>query len=94
MKILEFIKDYWAIIAAFLGELGVLLAFIKNINESTKCTLRNDILDIYDRCKDSGKITRYQLTSIMYSYDRYKSLKGNSFVDEIIERVQDFELVD
>lgn len=94
MEILGFLKEYWVLITAFIGELGVLWAFVSNINKSTKCTLRNDILDIYDRCKDSGKITRYQLQSIMYSYDRYKKLKGNSFVDEIIEKIKDFELID
>lgn len=94
MEILDFLKEYWVLISAFVGELGVLWGFVKNINKSTKCTLRNDILDIYDRCKDSGKITNYQLQSIMYSYDRYKKLKGNSFVDEIIERVKNFELID
>lgn len=94
MEILAFIKEYWGLITLCLGELGVLWAFIKNINESTKCTLRNDILDIYDRCKDSGKITRYQLQSILYSYERYKKLKGNSFVEEIIEKIKDFELID
>lgn len=94
MEILGFIKEYWVIISAFVGEIGVLWAFVSNLNKSTKCTLRNDILDIYDRCKDSRKITRYQLQSIMYSYDRYKKLKGNSFVDEIIEKIKDFELID
>ncbi len=94
MEILAFIKEYWVLIAEFIGGLGVLWVFVSNINKSTKCTLRNDILDIYDRCKDSGKITRYQLQSIMYSYDRYKKLKGNSFVDEIIEKIKDFELID
>ena len=94
MEILEFIKEYWVIITAFLGEIGVLWGFVKNINKSTQCTLRNDILDIYDRCKESGKITHYQLQSIMYSYDRYKKLKGNSFVEDIIDRIQDFELID
>ena len=94
MEILDFIKEYWVIITAFLGEIGVRWGFVKNINKSTQCTLRNDILDIYDRCKESGKITHYQLQSIMYSYDRYKKLKGNSFVDEIIDRIQDFELID
>lgn len=94
MEILGFIKEYWVIITAFLGELGVIWGFIKNINKSTKCTLRNDILDIYDRCKENGKITHYQLQSIMYSYDRYKKLKGNSFVDEIVERVEKFDLID
>ena len=94
MEILAFIKEYWVIITAFLGELGIVWAFVQNINKSTKCTLRNDILDIYDRCKESGKITRYQLQSIMYSYDRYKKLKGNSFVDEIIDKIHNFGLID
>lgn len=94
MTILEFIKEYWVIITAFLGELGVILVFIINVFKSIQCTLRNDILDIYDRCKDTKKITHYQLQSIMYSYDRYKKLKGNSFVSEIIEKIQEFELID
>ena len=94
MVILNFIKEYWVLITAFLGELAVLWAFMLNIFESIKCTLRNDILDIYDRCKEDKKITRYQLQSIMQSYERYKKLKGNSFVDEIVERVQRFEEID
>ena len=94
MEILAFIKEYWGFITVFLGELGALWAFIKTINKSTQCTLRNDILDIYDRCKDSRRITRYQLQSILYSYDRYKKLKGNSFVEEIVEKIKDFELID
>lgn len=94
MGLLDFLKEYWVLITAFLAEVGVVWAFVQNINKSTKCTLRNDILDIYDRCKESGKITHYQLQSIMYSYDRYKKLKGNSFVDEIIDRIQNFELID
>lgn len=94
MEVLDFLKEYWVIISAFVGEVGILYAFVVDINKSTKCTLRNDILDIYDRCKEKGKITRYQLQSMMYSYDRYKKLKGNSFVDEIVERVQDFDLID
>ena len=94
MEILRFIKEYWVIIIFFLGEVGVLYGFVVNINKSIKCTLRNGILDIYDRCKEKKQITRYQLQSMMYSYDRYKKLKGNSFVEEIIERVQDFELID
>ena len=94
MAILDFIKEYWAIILFVMGQIGVVWAFANNINESIKCTLRNDILDIHDRCKEEKKITHYQLQSIMCSYDRYKKLKGNSFVAEIIERVQTFEITD
>lgn len=94
MEVIEFIKEHWGIITFIIGQIGILWGFVTNINKSIKCTLRNDILDIHDRCKERGEITHYQLQSIMYSYDRYKKLKGNSFVDEIIERVQHFKLVD
>ena len=94
MEILDFLKEYWPIISVLIGEVGIAWGFTSNINKSTKCTLRNDILDIYDRCKDKKQISRYQLQSIMYSYDLYKKRKGNSFVDEIVDRVQNFELID
>jgi hypothetical protein len=94
MWILDFLKEYWVLITFFVGEIAVLVGFMMAIIKSVKCVLRNDILDIYDRCKGNKKITRYQLQSIKYSYDLYKKLKGNSFVDEIIEKVSTFEEVD
>lgn len=94
IAIMEFLKEYWVLITFFIGEIGVLVVFVNSILEGTKCSLRNDILDIYDRCKDTKQITHYQLSSIKYSYQLYKKLKGNSFVDEIMERIKDFELVD
>lgn len=92
--ILDFIKEYWAIIVFFLGEIAVVWAFIQSIRKGIKCTLRNDILDIFDRCKDKKEITHYQLQSIKYSYDVYKKLKGNSFVDDIVKKVNEFKIVD
>lgn len=94
MEIINLIKEYWVIIAFFVGEIGLVWAFIQSIKKGIKCTLRNDILDIYDRCKGSRRITRYQLQSIKYSYDVYKRFKGNSFVDDIVEKVNDFRVVD
>lgn len=94
MQLLNFIKEYWVIISFFIGELIALYIFVKSINKGTKCSLRNDILDIFDRCKDKKQITRYQLQSIQYSYDLYKKLKGNSFIDEIHDRIREFELID
>ncbi len=94
MEVIEFIKEYWVLIAFFVGELGVVWAFVQSIRKGIKCTLRNDILDIYDRCKEKRQITHYQLQSIKYSYDVYKRLKGNSFVDEIVKKVNEFEVID
>ena len=94
VDILNFIKEYWVIIAFFIGEIGVVWAFIQSIRKGIKCTLRNDILNIFDRCKEKKEITHYQLQSIKYSYDVYKKLKGNSFVDDIVEKVNEFKIID
>ena len=94
MAIINFLKEYWVLICFFVGEIGALIAFVKSIHRGTKCSLRNDILDIYDRCKDKKQITHYQLESIKYSSALYFKLKGNSFVEDVVERVHEFELVD
>ena len=94
MNILQFLREYWVLITFCVGELTALFIFAKFTVEGIKCSLRNDILDIYDRCKDKKQITHYQLESIKYSYTIYKKLGGNSFVDEIIERIKHFELID
>ena len=94
MKYINFIKDYWVLIVFLFGSISTFYMFAKNMIESTKCSLRNDILEIYDRCKNDKKITHYQLESIKYSYELYKKLKGNSFVEDVVDRVKKFELID
>ena len=94
MEILNFLKEYWVLITFFVSEIVAVWAFVRLILKGIKCSLRNDILDIYDRCKDTRRITHYQLQSIKYSYDVYKKLKGNSFVEDIVAKVNDFKIVD
>lgn len=91
---MDFIKNYWTQIIFVLGLVGTMIKFSSLCIEALKCSLRNDILDIYDRCKDDKKITHYQLESIKYSSDIYFKLKGNSFVQDIVDRVKHFELID
>ena len=94
MEILNFIKNYWPQILFIAGVLGGMFKFGQAMIEATKCSLRNDILEIYDRCKGKKEITKYQLESIGLSYAQYKHLKGNSFVDRIYTEVQNFKIVD
>ena len=91
---LDFIKMCWTQIIFVCTVLVGFYKFASAMIEATKCSLRNDILEIYDRCKDKEEITKYQLQSIEYSYKQYKALKGNSFVENIYERVQKFKIVD
>lgn len=90
--ILDFLKEYWVLITFFVGEIAALLIFAKYIVDAVKCLLRNDILNIYDKCKDNKQITRYQLQSVHLSYAIYKKLKGNSFIDEIMEEIKEFKM--
>lgn len=94
MTVINFLKEYWVLITFFVGEVGIVWFFVKNLIEGIKCTLRNDILDIFDRCKDKQEITHYQLQSIKSSYDVYKRLKGNSFVKDIVEKVNNYKVID
>lgn len=59
-----------------------------------KCSLRNDILQIYDNCKNKKKITQYELEAVMLSADLYKRLRGNSFVDAVVEKIKKFEIIE
>lgn len=93
-EILQFIKEYWFLITFLGGILISIYAFGKAMIEATKCSLRNDILTIYDRCKDNKKITHYQLESIQHSAEMYFKLKGNSFVKSLMKKVEEFEVVD
>lgn len=92
--ILEILKEYWFLIT-FVGGLAIaFFTFSIAMIQATKCSLRNDILAVYDRCKDKKQITKYQLESINHSADIYFKLKGNSFVKDIVRRVECFEIID
>ncbi len=95
MQILEFIKNYWVIITFFVGIIGSLFTFVFYMIQAVKCSLRNDILDIYDRTVARGdKITHYELEALTHSADVYFKLKGNSFVKALMEKVKKFEIID
>lgn len=93
MTILNFIKENWVLISFFVGEIGALLVFAKYVFEAIKGLLRHAILSVYDACKDIKKITRYQLQNVHFLYAIYKKLGGNSFVDEIMREIKEFEIV-
>lgn len=92
--ILQFLKDYWVIISFLLTTLLTAITMFRIYIKATKCSLRNDILQIYDSCKENKSITKYQLQAIKYTSDLYFKLRGNSFVHDIVEKVSKFDLID
>ena len=95
INIIQFIKEYWVLITFLFSILVATYTFGKSMIEATKCSLRNDILDIYDRAVARGKkITHYELEAITHSSEIYFKLKGNSFVKALIEKSKNFEIID
>ena len=94
MEIIKFLEEHWVLITYFLGQISVLYLSVRLIFKGIRCCLRNDILNIFDRCKEKKEITHYQLQSIKFSYDVYKKLKGNSFVDDIVKKVNEYRIID
>ncbi len=89
-----------AAIAAFVGEIGVLIGVIapmivsmRKISNGTKCQLRSEMLRIYYHNRESGVIRQYEYENFVFLYEAYKALKGNSFIDKIYEEVRSWEIV-
>lgn len=91
---MQMIKEYWVQLVFLASILGTMIGFIIAMINAIKCTLRNDILEIWDRCKDSKKITKYQLESYISSRDLYFKLKGDGFVHQLDKRITEFKIVD
>lgn len=93
MNVLNFIKNYWTQIIFIITIISGFIKILLSNREATKCSLRNDILQIYSECKDTKEISLYQLQAIEMSYTLYKKLKGNSFVDDILKEIKDYKKI-
>jgi hypothetical protein len=88
---IKFITSYWTQII-FLA--GFLIGFVKleiAYREGTKCSLRNDILQIYNQYRENKAIPLYDFEAMSLSYTLYKKYKGNSFVDSVWTEVQSWK---
>lgn len=94
LEVINFIESHWKIISFFVSEIIFLIIFAFTMIQALKCLLRNDILAIYDRCKEKGEITYWQLDSLERSFKIYAFFKGNSFVEDLVKRARGFKIVD
>ena len=93
MVMINFIAKYWTQIVFFFGVVGSLFKIMADNNQAVKCSLRNDMLEIWDKCKDSETITKYQLESFMNSRDLYYKKKGDGFIHAIDKKIQHFKII-
>lgn len=87
-------------ITALIAEIGVIISFftpcaiaIYFLMNGIKCLLRDAMLRIYYKNKDTEKIRQYEYENFVFLYKAYKALKGNSFIDKIYKEVQGWEVI-
>ena len=87
-------------IVTLIGETGVLIGVIvpviisiKRIANGTKCQLRSEMLRIYYHNHQLSEIRQYEYENFVALYEAYKALGGNSFIDEIYEKIKDWEII-
>ena len=90
---LNFITTYWVQLIFIASLILALAQSIIWIIEGVKCSLRNDILQIYDLCREKKEISKYELEAIEKSASLYFRLKGNSFVQDIVEEVRNYKKI-
>lgn len=92
--------DRLTFIVALIGELGVLLGvmvpiivWIKKISDGAKCQLRSDMLSIYYRHREARQLRQYEYEHLVFCFEAYKAMRGNSFIDKIYKEVQEWEVL-
>ena len=84
------------VIVTLVTELSALIpiiVWIIKVSNGIKCQLRSEMLRIYYRHKDDGKIRQYERENFVFLYEAYKALKGNSFIDKIYQKVKTWEII-
>lgn len=94
MNLISIIKEYWTQLLFLFGILSAVVLQMKNYKNATLCGLRNDILEIWDKCKSTETITRYQLESYTISRDLYFKWGGDGFVHALDSKILAFKIVD
>lgn len=67
---------------------------LDNSMESQRNTCRNLIVDMYYKYGREGEIPRYKHELLIKTYSNYKSMGGNSFIDEIYKEMKEYKVVD
>lgn len=95
MSLLEIAAKAVPVLTFVGGVIGVAVKVWKEyqkIRDAQKCQLRADMLRIYYHNKDRKKIRQYEKQNFVYSYEAYKALKGNSFIDDVHNDVMSWEM--
>lgn len=85
-----------ALVGEFVTLIGILIPVISDNRKAKmaqRCLLRSKMLDIYYDNHEKQTIRQYEYENFVFLYEGYKSLKGNSFIDEIYDKVKSWEII-
>ena len=77
-----------------LEELNKVNRKLDNNLETQRNSCRNLIVDMYYKYGRYGEMPRYKHELLIKTYTNYKSMGGNSFIDELYEEMKDIKVVD
>lgn len=84
------IAEYASAVASIVAALGIFvkplrewLFGIKDIREAQKCSLRNQMLQIYREHKAERQLTEDEFKNFEMLFKAYKALGGNSFITKV-----------
>ena len=80
-------------LAAAAGVLWKLYCKFDAVVEGIRCQLRTEMMRTYYRHVDDKKIRQYEMENFKHNYKAYKALGGNSFIDEIHDKVTTWTVV-
>ena len=61
--------------------------------EGEKCLLRSEMLKTYYKNCDTKQVKQYELENFIKLYEAYKSLGGNSFIDEVYDEIREWKII-
>ena len=73
--------------AAALAVIWRVIRWGRDITEGMRCLLRSDMLHTYYKHSEEQSIRQYEAEEFKKSYAAYKALGGNSFMDDVAEKV-------
>lgn len=62
-------------------------------DEATRCTLRNVITSFYYGRRKESFVYQYEYENLLKTYEAYKQLKGNSFIDTLWNEIKEWEIM-
>jgi len=79
-------------VAAAIVVIWKAIVWAQRIVEGVRCLLRSQMLNTYYAHKDEATIRQFEMENFKKNYAAYKALHGNSFIDQINEKMNDWEI--